>query len=131
METQREFNEKLSKIEENAIFIVSKWWGVHDPGYAGTIITQNKELYSYQFYHFPQEPEKTNAITKIRELNVEEYNEVINFIENEIINKGISNEDLFDAGFKVTVNYNGTTKAIKNIDLYNKAKLLTDTLLKI
>ena len=140
MENQKEFNEKLDKIRDNAIIEVSKWWGLRTPGCSGTLITKNKEVYLYQYYHIiPKELEdkNTNFILKNKELNINEYNKVIKFIENEIVNKEFHDETIFDAGYNVTVNYNGTKKRIinnkgegDNLKIYDKAQQLVDELLK-
>ena len=140
MENQKEFNEKLDKIRNTAIIEVNHCWGLKSAGYSGVIITENREMYSYQYYHsIPKELEGKNVtfITKSKELNIDEYNKMIQFIENEIINKYFCDVSIHDAGFNVIVNYNGTRKIIKNnkgvndnLMIYDKAKQLIDELLK-
>ena len=44
-------NEEVEKLKENALLHISTWWGLKYPGYSGTIITADKELYEYFFYN--------------------------------------------------------------------------------
>lgn len=131
---EQKFNDELEKIRENAIIELSNWWGLRSPGYAGTIITKNKEVYSYKNQSIitaELEFENDSFITKKKELNIDEYNKVINFIENEIVDIECSDKRMFDAGFDVTINYNGTEKTVKNDEeIYKKAEQLINELLK-
>lgn len=129
----QEFNNKLKEIRENAILEEASWWGLRNAGNSGTIITKNKEVYSYQRYFMPKEiyPENENFISKNKELDINEYNKVIEFIENEIVNKDFSEKIIFDAGFDVIINYDGIKKIVKNDkEIYDKAMQLIDELLK-
>lgn len=129
----QEFNNKLKEIRENAILEEASWWGLRNAGNSGTIITKNKEVYSYQRYFMPKEiyPENENFISKNKELDINEYNKVIEFIENEIVNKDFSDKIIFDAGFDVIINYDGIKKIVKNDkEIYDKAMQLIDELLK-
>lgn len=138
MENQKEFNEKLNEFRKNTILEVSQWWGLKNPGYTGTLITKDREIYIYQFYiNIPQELEdkKVNFISKSKKLNDDEFNNVINFIKGEILNKDFKDEMIYDAGFNVSINYGGTKKTIKNnigsendLKIYDKAKRLIDKL---
>ena len=140
MEDKNVFDENLEEIRKISIIEVSHWWGLRHAGYSGTIITETKELYLYQYYHnIPKELESKNAnfILKKKELSIDEFDKVINFIENEIVNKEFCNQRIFDAGFDVKVNYGETRKIIKNNrgtednwGIYDKAKHLMDELLK-
>lgn len=140
MEDQKEFNEKLDKIRNITIIEVNRWWGGKNSGYSGTIITENKEIYSYQYYSIiPKELEgkNVNFISKNKELNVEEYNKIKKFIENEIVDKEFYAEKIFDAGFDVIVNYKGTRKRIQNnkgvkdkLKIYDKVQILINELLE-
>lgn len=128
-----EFYNKLEEIRENVILEVAHWGGLKNGGHGGTIITKNKEVYSYQRYNMPKEiyPGNDNFIRKDKELDSNEYNKVIKFIEDEIVNKDFQDKQIFDAGFDVTINYNGIEKTVKNDnELYDKAKQLINELLK-
>ncbi len=129
----QEFDNKLKEIRKNAILEVASWWGLKNSGNRGTIITKNKEVYSYQHYFIPKEinPENDNFITKSKELDSNEYNKVIKFIKDEIVNKDFQDKRIFDAGFNVIINYNGIEKTVKNDEeIYDKAEQLIDELLK-
>ena len=74
---------------------------------------------------------------KNKELNVEEYNKIKKFIENEIVDKEFYAEKIFDAGFDVIVNYKGTRKRIQNnkgvkdkLKIYDKVQILINELLE-
>lgn len=138
MENQKEFNEKLNEFRKNTILEVSQQWGLKNPGYTGTLITKDREKYIYQFYiNIPQELEdkKVNFISKSKKLNDDEFNNVIDFIKGEILNKDFKDEMIYDAGFNVSINYSGNKKTIKNnigsendLKIYDKAKRLIDKL---
>lgn len=143
MNNENEFNgfkEELNKIRENEIIEVNSWWGFKNPGYEGTIVTQNREIYKYQYYHIVPDELKDksyNYIQKIKKLTVDEYEKVVLFIEEEIENKEFTNKIIYDAGYDVIINYNGTNKRIMNnkgfednIELYDKAEILLKELLK-
>lgn len=140
MNNEVEFKEKLNKISENTIIAIDTWWGHKYAGYSGIIVTNNKEIYKYQYYHVvPKELEGTNSnyIVKIKDLNDEEYKSIIMFIENEIANEQFTDQMIFDAGFDLIVNYNGINKIIKNNKgygsnwgIYDKAEMLLKELLK-
>ena len=116
MNGQEAFNNELNEIRSNMLIEVSHWWGHTYTGYAGTIITNNKEVYIYQFYHRePKEIEgKGKFINKIKELSESEFDRVVEFVKNEIIPKEFMDKRIFDAGYSVAVNYNGINKKINN-----------------
>lgn len=134
-----EFKEQLTKIEEKFILKISCWWGRGYAGYKGIIVNEDKELYEYQFYH--KTPSKLgelncNFIRKIKDLTVDEYKMITNFIENEIVGKEFDNYRIFDAGYNLYINYNGTQKAIINnkgigndLKIYDKAEKLLKELI--
>lgn len=140
MNNEIEFKEELNKIRGNEIIEVNSWWGLRYPGYKGTIVTKNKEIYKYQYYHFiPDElkDKNCNYIQKIKDLTDDEYKKVIMFIEDEIEKKEFTNKIIYDAGYDVIINYNGINKRIMNnkgfednIELYDKAEVLMKELLK-
>ena len=49
-EELKNLKEKVEKLEENSILSVSNWWGLYNPGRAGTVITKDKKIYFYTFY---------------------------------------------------------------------------------
>lgn len=85
--------EKLDKLKENSILgIETKAYLSINPGKNGTIITKDKKVYGYSLYIFMTPfMEKNNIplenIYLIKELTDEEYNKILKFIEEEIINK--------------------------------------------
>ena len=116
MNEQELFNKELDEIRENSLIELSQWWGHMYGGYSGTIITKNREVYKYQYYHTVPNSFEGNAIfiNKIRDLNEEEFERINTFIKDEIIDKQYTNEIMFDAGFTVVVDYNGIKKVIEN-----------------
>lgn len=115
--------EKIKELEKNAILKISHWWGLKNSGYAGTLITSDKKLYVYQYYHkIPEELKNGNFITMKKELTNEEFEKIINFIETDL-SKDYENKRIFDSGYNITVNYKETKKIINNnIELYQKAE---------
>ena len=134
---QKEFNKKLDELRKNMIFELSNWWGHQFAGYGGRIVTSNKELYYYEFYHLTLDYERNKGkIEKIKDLTDEEYARVINFIETEIKGKEFEDNRIFDAGYDVIVKYNGINKKIvnnigfnDNPGLYDKADALIKELM--
>ncbi len=112
---QEDFNNRLNEIRNDMVLEVSNWWGHEFAGYGGKIITNKREVYGYSF-HFrtPDGEENKNSLEKIKDLSDEEYNRIIKFIEDEIANKEFEDNQIFDAGFDVVVNYNGINKKIRN-----------------
>lgn len=132
--------EKLKDLQSNSLLEVSSWWGLHNPGKSGIIITQDKKIYYYNFYHrMTSFLEKNNipleSITKGKTITEKEYEKVIKFIEEEIVGKTFTQERIFDVGYTVRGNYKGQPYNIynnigygKELGLYNKAKELIDTI---
>lgn len=129
-------NKDIEEIKGKAIIEVSEsYGGDYNPYSSGIIVTNDKEIYKYLM---PLDSkENVNFIKENRTLSDEEFNEVTKFIENEIINKKYEDEMIMDAGFNVTINYNGVKKKIKNNKgdeqnpkLYDNAKAMLDKLLK-
>lgn len=115
--------EKIKELEKNAILKISHWLGLKNSGYAGTLITSDKKLYVYQYYHkMPAELKNGNFITMKKKLTNEEFEKIINFIETDL-SKDYENTRIFDSGYNITVNYKKTKKIINNnIELYQKAE---------
>lgn len=132
--------EKLKKLKNNSLLEVSHWWGLFESGHSGTIITQDKKLYTYTFYHrLTPFLEDNNIpleyISKGKQLTKIEYQQIINFIEKEIIGKKFKCMCIRDAGYSVRGTYKGKEFNISNnIDygeekgLYNKASELIKSL---
>ena len=140
MNNEIEFKEQLNKIKANMVMGISHWWGLKNPGYSGILVNDNKELYEYQYYFFaPRKLDEINHnhIRKVKDLNEKEYKNIINFIENEIIDKQFDNKKIFDVGYNLLINYNGINREIINnkgfggkLKIYDKAEKLLQELLK-
>lgn len=144
MNNEKEFKEKLDKIMENSIIATKTWWGHEYPGYSGIIVTNNKEIYIYQYYfRVPKEVKENEKefwstyILKKKDLNDEEFQKIIMFIECEIENKQFTDKMIFDAGYDLFINYNGLNMKIQNnkehgdnLGIYDKAEMLLNELLK-
>ena len=144
MNNEKEFKEKLDKIMENSIIATKTWWGHEYPGYSGIIVTNNKEIYIYQYYfRVPKEVKENEKefwstyILKKKDLNDEEFQKIIMFIESEIENKQFTDKMIFDAGYDLFINYNGLNMKIQNnkehgdnLGIYDKSEMLLNELLK-
>ena len=131
--------EQLEEIRKKSILECYNWWGLKYPGFSGTIITENNEMYSYSFYErVPQElkDRNTNYIVKNKILTDKDYKKVKNFIETEILNHQFDNVIMRDVGYDVMINYNGTKIFISNnkgidnqILIYDKAQKFLQNIL--
>ena len=131
--------EQLEEIRKKSILECYNWWGLKYPGFSGTIITENNEMYSYSFYErVPQElkDRNTNYIVKNKILTDKDYKKVKNFIETEILNHQFDNVIMRDVGYDVMINYNGTKMFISNnkgidnqILIYDKAQKFLQNIL--
>lgn len=109
--------EQLEEIRKKSILECYNWWGLKYPGFSGTIITENSEMYSYSYYErIPQEfkDKNTNYIVKNKILTEKDYKEVKKFIETEILNHQFDNVVMRDVGYDVILNYNGIKMTIAN-----------------
>ena len=132
--------EKLNNLKNNSLLEVSHWWGLRDAGKGGAIITQDKKICYYTFYHrLTPFLEKNNLpheyISEGRTLTNKEYEKVIKFIEEEIVGKSFESQRIYDAGYSVRGIYKGKTFNIPNnigygeeTGLYNKADNLIKSL---
>ena len=134
----KEYEDELRELKDDALIIVSYWSGL-PWGSGGIFVTKNKELYrnkslmqmNFEFFKtWKGIPEKAEcSIQKVKELTEEEYEKISAFIENEIIDKEIEWQMIYDVGYSVKINYNGINKEIENdIDTYEKAKKLLNEL---
>ena len=131
--------EKLDKLKENSIL------GIEDkanlsvsPGTSGTIITKDKKVYGYSLYSFMTPfMEKNNIplenIYLIKELTSDEYDKILKFVQEEIINKEyecIPTRDGYSAVFgklKSRIFYYPNCYAINTKEsLYNKTRKLIE-----
>ena len=142
MQEQEKFNEELNEIRKDMMIELKEWWGSRFGGYGGTIVTQSKEVYIYQYYHrIPENmPEdfKKNCIyiRKAKNLSESEFEKICAFIENEIIDKQFEIKMVRDAGYDIEVNYNGVNKVIINnksfgddLEVYDMAEKLLKEIL--
>lgn len=85
--------EKVDKLKENSILGVEVKANLSiSPGRSGTIITKDKKMYGYSLHIFMTPfMEKNNIplenIYLIKELTSDEYDKILKFIKEEIINK--------------------------------------------
>lgn len=121
---------ELNKIRKSSMIEVNESCGlIGTSGYKGILVTKEKELYQYQFYY-----NTTNSYIKnVRKLSNEEYKELTDFIEKEIINKEYETIEIFDARFELHVHYQGIKKTIINnigvdnkLGIYDKTKHLLE-----
>ncbi len=118
--------EELKKLNKKAVLKVSSWGTL---GFSGTIITNDKGLYVYQYYnHIPKDfsENEINFIVRKKDLSDEEFKTVTAFIKKEVIGKEFEEEMIFDAGFDVYVCLDGITKDIKNNKGFDDEKGLYD-----
>lgn len=129
--------EQIDDARQKAILNVNHWGG-RTLTYGGTLIMEDKSVYTYRYCLFMDEESgndqqhsflnNKNHLTKIKELSDGEFKKVISFIE-EILKENYTNQQIFDYGYSVKVNYNGVKKEVKNVDsLYNKAEDLIASL---
>ncbi len=113
--TLSKYRERMEKILDKALLDVYCVWGNGAiPGCSGTIVTSDKKIYKYAGYNHRYAIFQKNDIIETKELNEQEYAQIVNFIENEILNKEYEDYMIYDVSFIVKVNYNGVTKKIEN-----------------
>lgn len=112
--------EKLEKLRKNTILEVSHSWGLgYPPGTMGTLITDDKKMYVYHmYYRLPKEFQEKNipqeSVVEQKQLNNIEYQKVIKFIEQEILNKNYEYNMIHDVTYHVRGIYNGTSYDVVN-----------------
>ena len=131
--------EKLKKLEENSILILSNWWGLGNSGESKTIITKDKKIYIYtSYYKKTTFLEKNNipleSLYEMCKLTDNDYNIIIDFIKTEIFNKKYESHMIFDAGYSVSGIYEHKSFKYSNCydintkeSLYEKTKKLIDS----
>ena len=113
--------EKLNILKTNAFITLFRWSRLGETaGSFYTIVSNDGNAYFYHNY--------THETAKLRESNREEkINELINFINDNVIGKDYSNEDKEDSLHSVTINYNGSIYFIKNdLNVFYKLKEIID-----
>lgn len=99
--------EKVDKLKENSILGVEVKANLSiNPGINGIIITNDKRVYGYSLYNrMTSFMEKNNIpledITLIKELTAKEYDKILKFIKEEIINKEYVCKTLRDSSYIV------------------------------
>ena len=127
--------EKLDKLKEKSILGVEVKANLSiSPGISGTIITKDKRVYVYSlYYHMTPFMEKNNIpledITLIRKLTDEEYDKLISFIKEEIVNKEYvcrplrdSSSSVFGSSENKLFYYPNCYDINTNENLYDKTK---------
>lgn len=123
--------EKLKKLKENSLLEISNWWGLGNAGSSGTIISEDKKIYHYTIYYretgFLKEHNiPLESISEGRTITKEEYERIIKFIEDNIIDKTFTSDRIFDAGWNVCGHYNGYQFNIPNNKGFGEDKGLYD-----
>ena len=129
----------MEKINEKKIFEVMNSWGHDNPGLEAYIVTEKRELYYYEkhieFTSNVVEKDSTfierEDIKLIRSLSEIEYQQILDFIKNNIVGKRFEDNIICDAGFTVTAEYNSEKYTIKNNveNLYKPAYELIKSML--
>ena len=90
---------KLEELRKNILIEVYSWAGLSPtPGRSGFIVTKDQNIY---YYH--------------------EYQRIIKFIEEKILNKSYEYIQIFDASFHIVGNYNNQYfNIINHTDLYEE-----------
>lgn len=132
--------EKLKDLKNNTLLGISNWWGLHNPGTSGILVTTDKVLYKYTLYYRETKFLRENKIpleyiSEGIKLTEQEYQMIIEFIENEIIGKTFESASIFDASWTVFGKYKEYHfNIVNNIDfskktgLYDRTKELLDKL---
>lgn len=126
--------EKLKELKETSILEISNWWGLHNPGTSGTIISQDRKIYHYTIYYQESNFLKEHnipleSLSEGRKISEVEYEKVIKFIEDNIADKTFTSESIFDASWNVRGHYNGNYFNIpNNKGVFDITKELLDTI---
>ncbi len=123
--------EKLNLLKETSILEISNWWGLHNPGTSGTIISQDKKIYHYNIYYRETNFLKENnipleTISEGKKLTEEEYESVIKFIKENIVGKSFTSQRIYDAGWNVCSHHKGQVFNIHNNKGFGEEKGLYD-----
>lgn len=125
--------ERLNLLKTNAFITLFRWTRLGETaGSFYTIVTNDGNAYFYHNY--------THETAKLRESNIskeglseafpmgeDKINELVSFINDNVIGKEYSNEDKEDSLHSVTINYNGSIYFIKNdLNVFYKLKEIID-----
>lgn len=117
--TEAEYLNARKMLEERSLFEISSWWGEGAYGGHSIIITKDKELYdlfsNIEFIHFENKKVEEHKIEKYDPLTDEEFKKLINII-NDLLNAPEEDNLIFDAGWSINIDYNGTKKKFNNMN---------------
>ncbi len=129
----------VDKLKENSILGVEVKANLSiSPGRSGTIITKDKKVYGYSLYVFMTPFIKKNNIPLeniylIKELTDEEYDKILKFIDEEIVNKKYewkpqrdSSSTVFGRSKSKIFYYPNCYDINTNENLYDKTKKLLE-----
>ena len=129
--------EKVDKLKENSILGVEVKANLSiNPGINGIIITNDKRVYGYSLYNrMTSFMEKNNIpledITLIKELTAKEYDKILKFIKEEIINKEYVCKTLRDSSYIVFGKVGSKLFYYPNCYDINTKEVLYDTTRKL
>lgn len=134
---RKAFDHALEIIEKNMILEIEHKTYFKVILYDGIIITNNKEIYKYQYFDgrgsfeedFPYLYRK-KYIKKISTLNDKEFKKVELFIKNELIDKEYQYEMVHDSYIGILVNYDGVSKSIHNHSIYETTEKMLKEIIK-
>ena len=129
--TKAEFMSEEKKIEESLLFKIGSWWGEGAYGHRSIIITKDKELYrlfsNIEYLQSESKRIEDHKIEKYEPLTDEEYKNLISII-NDLLNTSEEYNMIFDAGFYIIINYNGTKKSFINMIDTNKYQRIKNSI---
>lgn len=103
--------EKLNQLRKDCLLEVEICNGLgSNPGIISTIITKGKELYTYNNYYRKSEEYISQGI----KLKDNQYQKIINFINNNIIGKEIKSYKMRDSNIIIKGNYQNISFHISN-----------------
>ncbi len=125
--------EKLSLLKSNAFITLFRWSEIgQNAGSFYTIVTNDGNVYYYHNYTYETSKLKESGVSKegLSEaiaLGQEKINELVSFINENVIGVEFSNEDKNGSLHSVTINYNGNVYFIKNdLNVFYKIKEILD-----
>ncbi len=125
--------ELVEKLKENSILEILCVSLLRGTVKSGTIITKDKKMYKYSFHEKMTSLMKNNNIpleevSLIKELTDEEYDKILKFIEEEIINKKYESDIVHDTLSTVFCSYKDKTFSYHDCyDINTKERLYNKT----
>lgn len=120
--------EKLNQLRKDCLLEVEICNGLgSNPGIISTIITKGKELYTYNNYYRKSEEYISQGI----KLKDNQYQKIINFINNNIIGKEIKSYKMRDSNIIIKGNYQNISFHISNNRKFLDEVGVCDTALQI